>query len=236
MCFNISITKFTEYLEKRFKARLKESYKPVFHASAFTYPKLPIITNTDNNNIQLFNWGLIPFWVKNKEFADKIKTGTFNAKAETIFEKPSFKNSINKKRCLVLVDGFYEWHEYNNKKYPFYIKLKNNEAFALAGIWDTWINTETGEKNNTFSIITTTANELIEKIHNTKKRMPIILKKEDESKWVNEMKSNETSSFFYSYNNNDLIAYPVSKLIIQKNINTNIPQAIEKFEYKDLNF
>ena len=169
------------------------------------------------------------------KFTDKIRTVTFNAKAETIFEKPSFKNSITKKRCLVLVDGFYEWHEYNNKKYPFYIKLKNNEAFALAGIWDTWID-KSGEKNNTFSVITTDANKLIAKIHNTKKRMPIILKKKDESKWLEEINDKEIKSLFYSYDDTNLIAYPISKLITQKGINTNIPQVIEKFEYKDLNY
>lgn len=234
MCFNISITKFTEYLEKRFKARLNESFKPVFHASAFTFPNLPVITNRDKNNIQLFQWGLIPFWIKNIESADKIRAGTFNAKSETIFEKPSFKNPIKEKRCLVITDGFYEWHEYNGKKYPFYIKLNNNEAFALAGIWDTWKNPQSGEEKNTFSIITTNANPLIKKIHNLKKRMPVILKKDDEPVWLDEINDDQIKSKFYSYDDKELIAYPVSKLITQRGIDTNIPKAIEKFEYDDL--
>lgn len=234
MCFNISIIKFTEYLEKRFKAKLNDPFKPIYHAAAFSLPNLPVITNTEKNNIVFFQWGLIPSWTKSLEYAKKIQIGTFNAKSETIFEKPSFKHSIKKKRCLVLIDGFYEWHEYNGKKYPFYIKLKNNEAFALAGIWDTWINDETGDKKNTFSIITTDANLLIEKIHNTKKRMPVILKEEDESKWLSEIGDAEIKSLFYSYNDEKLLAYPVSKLITQKGINTDIPKVIEKFEYEDL--
>ncbi len=234
MCFNVSLTKFTEYLEKRFRAKLNEPFKPIFHAAAFSLPYLPVITNADKNIISFFQWGLIPFWAKNMGTAKKIQTGTFNAKSETIFEKPSFKQSIKEKRCLVLADGFYEWHEYNGKKYPFYIKLKSNEAFALAGIWDTWTDNETGDKKNTFSIITTSANPLIEKIHNTKKRMPVILKEEDESRWLSEIGDTEIKSLFYSYDDEKLFAYPVSKLITQRGINTDIPQAIEKFEYKDL--
>ncbi len=234
MCFNISITKFTEYLEKRFKAKLKESFKPIFHASAFTFPNLPVITNTDKNNIQLFQWGLIPFWIKNVESADKIRTGTINAKSETIFEKPSFRTPIKEKRCIVIADGFYEWHEYNSKKYPFYIKLKSNEAFALAGIWDTWQNPQTKEEKNTFSIITTNANPLLEKIHNIKKRMPVILKKDDESVWLEEINNDQINSLFSSYDDKELIAYPVSKFITQRGIDTNIPKAIEKYEYEDI--
>lgn len=234
MCFNISITKFTEYLEKRFKAKLKESFKPIFHASAFTFPNLPIITNIDKDIIQLFQWGLIPSWIKNTESADKIRTGTFNAKSETIFEKPSFKNPIKEKRCLVIVDGFYEWHEYNDKKYPFYIKLKSNEAFSLAGIWDAWINPQSGELKNTFSVITTDANPLLKKIHNLKKRMPVILKKDDEPVWLEEINVDQIKSLFSSYDDKELIAYPVSKLITQRGIDTNRPEAIKEFEYEDL--
>jgi len=80
------------------------------------------------------------------------------------------------KRCLVLADGFYEWREEGGKKYPYYISLTSNDAFALAGIWDKWLNSRTGEMKETFSIITTRANPLLERIHNTRKRMPVILR------------------------------------------------------------
>lgn len=82
------------------------------------------------------------------------------------------------KRCLVLVDGFYGWRDEDRRKYPHYMRLANHDAFALAGIWDTWVNGDTGEAKKTFSIITTRANPLLERIHNTRKRMPVILERE----------------------------------------------------------
>ena len=109
----------------------------------------------------------MPFWTKDEVAAERIRTQTLNARAETIHQKPSFRASIMTKRCLVLVDGFYEWREEGKKKYPYYISLASNDAFALAGIWDRWLNNSTGEVKDTFSIITTRANPLLERIHNT---------------------------------------------------------------------
>lgn len=235
MCFNVSVVKFAEYLEKRFQAKLKDSdlFKPVYHTTAFGNPILPVIANSNQNEIELFRWGLIPFWVKNKEQAEKIRSGTYNARAETIFEKPSFKNSIINKRCMVLVDGFFEWHDFNAKKYPFYIHLKNNEAFAIAGIWDVWTSHETNEIMNTFSIITTEANPLLEKIHNVKKRMPVILSHDDEKKWLTSSTPSEIKSFLKPYGQNDLEAYPVSNLISRRNVDSNSPAVLERFDYSN---
>jgi putative SOS response-associated peptidase YedK len=127
-----------EYLEGRFNAKFidPESFEPIYHSSAFSTPNHPVITDSDPEIIQTFSWGLIPSWVKDEEKAKKIAFNTFNARAETIFEKPSFRSSIKKRRCLILVDGFFEWQEVKGKKYPYYIKMSDSEAFALAGIWD----------------------------------------------------------------------------------------------------
>lgn len=237
MCFNISITKMTDYLETRFNAKFidPETFEPVYHSSAFKTPHLPIISNEAPDKIQFFQWGLIPFWVKNQDQARKISFNTFNAKSETIFEKPSFRSSIKDKRCLVLVDGFFEWKHLKGDKFPHYIKLASSEAFALAGIWDTWENKQTGEQKNTFSIITTSANKLLEKIHNTKKRMPVILKREDESKWLEpDLSPEQIKAMLVPYDDKELEAYSVSKLITTKGQNTNIPEILEKHEYDEL--
>ncbi len=163
----------TGYIEERFSAKFEEPERfiPIYHVSAFKTPFLPIIASDDSSKIRFFQWGLIPFWVKDEQAARKIQFQTFNAKAETIHEKPSFRNSIKTKRCLVLIDGFYEWHEHTTSgtKIPYYIKLKTQSLFALAGIWDTWKNQKTGQLKHTFSIVTTEANPLLAKIHNTKK-------------------------------------------------------------------
>ena len=109
-----------------------------------------------------------------------------NAKLETLSEKPSFKNSLNK-RCLVIADGFYEWKWLDAKgrqKQKYLLSLPNDEPFAFAGLWSEWKNQLTEEKISTYTLITTEANALMSEIHNTKKRMPIIVAKEHETDWL----------------------------------------------------
>jgi putative SOS response-associated peptidase YedK len=157
------VARSTDYLEKRFQAKFDRPnlFQPIYHHSGFSAPLHPVIANESLQSIQSFQWGLVPFWTKDEVAAERIRTQTLNAKAETIHQKPSFRVSIMTKRCLVLVDGFYEWREEGKKKYPYYISLVSNDAFALAGIWDRWLNNCTGEMKDTFSIITTRANPLL---------------------------------------------------------------------------
>jgi putative SOS response-associated peptidase YedK len=177
----------------------------------------------------------VPFWIKDESAAERIRTKTLNAKAETIHRKPSFRASIMTKRCLVLVDGFYEWREEGEKKYPYYIHLVNNDAFALAGIWDKWLNTNTGEVKSTFAIITTRANPLLERIHNTRKRMPVILKREDENKYLEkDLSASEIDAFLQPYDDKEMQAHTVSRLISTKRANTNVPEAMREFKYDEL--
>lgn len=119
----------------------------------------------------------------------------FNAKFETIHEKPAFKNSVNN-RCLVITDGFYEWQwldEKGKNKQKYLIALPDNEAFAFAGLWNKWIDKATGEIFKTYTILTTEANELMSRIHNSKKRMPVLLNDKNEMNWLNgqEIKSED---------------------------------------------
>jgi putative SOS response-associated peptidase YedK len=178
VCYYSSISVGFKIIEDRFGTRFiqTESFKPVYSACGFNFPSLPVITNEDNQHSVSHRWGLIPFWVKDYESAIKIRQRTLNARAETIFEKPAFRQAIISKRCLVLVDGFFEWRHENKKTYPYYIRLKNQAPFAFAGIWDSWKNPETREQ--IYAVITTKANPLLEKIHNTQKRMPVILARE----------------------------------------------------------
>ncbi|UCH13733.1 MAG: SOS response-associated peptidase, partial [Bacteroidales bacterium] len=134
MCYTIEINLTREQIEKRFKANFinDPDFEPKKRVSAFTLPDLPVICSNSTDEVRLFTWGLIPFWVKNEEDAKSIRTKTFNARAETIAEKPSYKNSFRSKRCLVLADGFYEWHTEGKEKTPYFITLKDNSPFALA--------------------------------------------------------------------------------------------------------
>jgi putative SOS response-associated peptidase YedK len=186
MCYTIKIDLTREALEKRFGASFRDQ-QPVYpgnRVQAFSLPVLPVICSENPAEIRLFYWGLIPFWVKDARSASEIRTKTFNAKAETLHEKPSFRHSLQRKRCLIPVNGFYEWQTKDKRKIPFYISLVHQPVMSLAGLYDQWKNPETGEVLNSFTIITTRANQMMEEIHNLKKRMPVILSPEAEQSWL----------------------------------------------------
>lgn len=183
MCFHSKQSKSAQALKHRFKASFEteDQYQPAIY-NGFQHPKTPVITNRADKIIQLYSWGLIPYWSKD----DSIKKNTLNAKIETIHEKPSFKDVVHN-RCLVLSDGFYEWKWLDEKgkhKQKYLLTLPDNDAFAFAGLYSTWTNPNTGKVLNTYTILTTEANELMCEIHNTKKRMPVILNHTDERNWL----------------------------------------------------
>uniref|UniRef100_UPI0040498703 SOS response-associated peptidase n=1 Tax=Flavobacterium sp. TaxID=239 RepID=UPI0040498703 len=185
MCYHSKQTKEAKQVQNRFKAKIDNQtiFKPNAHFNGFEFPKIPIIIDENPEIITHFNWGLIPSWAKN----DDIKKVTLNAKIETLTEKPSFKNSVHK-RCLIIANGFYEWQWLDSKgtvKIKYEIGHPDEALFAFAGIYAQWTNSVSGVLENTCSIITTAANPLMSEIHNTKKRMPVILKKEDEANWLN---------------------------------------------------
>jgi putative SOS response-associated peptidase YedK len=184
MCFHSKQSKDAQSLEKRFKAKVttSESFTSE-RINGFVHPKTPVIANSSPDTIQLFSWGLIPFWAKDKS----IQKNTLNARIETIKELPSFRNAV-KNRCLVIVDGFFEWQWLDaagKKKQQYMISLPSDDAFAFAGIHSEWTDKNTGEILNTYSIVTTEANPFMAEIHNTKKRMPVILTPENEIDWLN---------------------------------------------------
>jgi putative SOS response-associated peptidase YedK len=138
--------------------------------------EISAIVIDEGKKIIKLKWGLIPEWAKDPSIANKL----INARAETIAEKPSFRNSFKRRRCLILADGFYEWKKQGKEKIPVYIKRKNGEPFLLAGIYDFWKNSE-GRTVGTCAVITTEANSLIKNIH---PRMPAIIRKEDHTLWL----------------------------------------------------
>ncbi|MBN1158633.1 MAG: SOS response-associated peptidase [Bacteroidales bacterium] len=186
MCYTIKIDLTREELERRFGARFNDpsGYQPGNRISAFSLPVLPVITSDRPEDISLFYWGLIPYWIKDPDGAQNIRMKTFNARSESLSEKPSYRSLLNRKHCLVLTNGFYEWHTAGREKIPYYIGLRDRQAFALAGLFDRWTNRDTGEVIPTFTVITTRANPMMEEIHNIKKRMPVILSPENEKLWL----------------------------------------------------
>lgn len=186
MCFHSKQTKLALEVENRFNAKIDSlsEFKSQKYINGFEFPKTPVIIDEQPDVITHYSWGLIPSWAKDED----IRKYTLNAKIETLEEKPSFRNSINK-RCLVIANGFYEWQWQDAKgksKIKYEIGLSEEDLFAFAGIYSEWINQYTGEIVNTYSLLTTEANSFIADIHNSKKRMPVILKKEDEQSWLNQ--------------------------------------------------
>jgi len=159
MCGRYSLFEIEKFLSK-----YGVEIKPIFNIAPSM--KVPIITK---DGVKFAKWGYVPGFAK----IDKFKT--INTRSETISEVSMFKKSFEEKRCLIPADGFYEWKTTPNKKIPFRIQFKNNELFCFAGIW------ETRDDYKTFSIITTTTNQLIKPVHD---RMPVILTKENEQAWL----------------------------------------------------
>ena len=175
MCGRFSIFADPERLAERFDASLPEQgLQPRYNAAPTQ--DLPVILNEDERHIQLLRWGLVPFWAEDPAIGSRM----INARSETLAEKPSFRTALKKRRCLVLADGFYEWQKTADGKVPMRITLKTGEPFAMAGLWETW-KEPTGDLLRTFTIITTSPNDLLEPIHN---RMPVILPKETWNLWL----------------------------------------------------
>jgi putative SOS response-associated peptidase YedK len=169
------------------------------------------VPNNGNNRLDFFVWGLIPSWAKDPQIGNKM----INARAETLAEKPSFRNAFKRRRCLILADGFYEWksEELNGRtiKIPMYIKLKDNRPFAFAGLWETWQASD-GSEIRSCAIITTEPNAFLQKIHN---RMPVILPESDYSPWLDPKEADPVSlqKYLKPYPAEAMVAFPVSRRV-----------------------
>ena len=214
---------------------------PLYHVSGYQHPSMLIYTFDSPNVPIVAKWGLIPFWVKDQEQAKKLWNQTLNARGESIFEKPSFRDSAKNRRCLIYVDGFFEHHHFRSSTYPYYIHLKNNKPIALAGLWSEWTYKATGETLNTFSIVTTEGNDMMAKIHNNPKlegpRMPLILPEEFTDKWLipvkDELDKKAIQELIQSYPQEELDAYTVHKLRGKEYIG-NVEYINEKVSYPEL--
>ena len=209
MCGRFSIINDVEELEKRFNIKInRNQYKKNDNASPTQ--NLPVICNENPDILSFFRWGLLPFWSKEN---DKMPL-MINSKCETIFEKPAFRNSIKSKRCLVPASSFYEWKKEGKSKIQYEIGLKDFDLFCMAGIWDLRKNQD-GSSVYSFSILTTSANELVSEIHD---RMPVILHQSDEIKWLSP--DCDPRDFFQSY---------TSELMKAEIYNLNIGTASQLF-------
>jgi len=170
---------------------------------------IAVVTNTGENKLDFFTWGLIPFWAKDPSIGSRM----INARSETLAEKPSFKNAFKRRRCLILADGFYEWQKIPGEKakQPIYIRMKESEPFTFAGLWEDWHSTD-GSQILSATIITTSPNKLIEPIHN---RMPVILPESAYRQWLapGEADPQKLGALLRPFDADRMEAYPVSQMV-----------------------
>lgn len=173
--------------------------------------KLPVLTS---NNIVDINWGLIPQWAKDKSFRPLI-----NARSETLLEKPSFKNLVDTRRCIILSNGFYEWD--SKSKSPYFIQPTESHIMAFGGLFDV-----NNEGKYSFTIITTKANEKLSKIHH---RMPLIIKAGDDQNWLSESKYRDVEHLAKPLANHQVKMKEISNLVnSSKNNNSEIQNKVNR--------
>ncbi len=242
MCYNIAFleARAAKY-EKRYQHILPPDWRPeqvqlefpvYYFVSGFEHPYLPLVTA---EGIDAYQWGLIPSWVKTSEQAEDLQNKTLNAVGETAFEKPSFRKSIASKRGLIGINGFYEWRDVKGVKYPYFIMLRKEEIFSLGTLIETWVDKSSGEIHKTFSIITTEANPMLEVIHNLKKRMPLIIDKEMEARWIDpDLTKEEVKSLIKPYDDKKMKAYTVSRSLNKVRTHRNTSDALTPVDYPEL--
>jgi putative SOS response-associated peptidase YedK len=233
MCyFNSLIITEKKFIElQKIEKQIDEAFFPV--VNGFEFGNFPIIKPEIRENkfvdwnVATAEWGLIPYYVSNREQlnTERIKLSTLNARNDNLLNSNIWKNAAHTGRCLILSSGFFEYRHVPKigksgsvlktvDKYPYFITVNTEDPFFfMAGIYSTWVDKNTGETVDTFAIVTTDANGLMERIHNTKKRMPTILTKSLAEAWLNpNLSDNEIREIAdYQFNENEMIAWTVAK-------------------------
>ncbi len=206
MCFTVKLSVDAQTLSNRYNAPLNKSVvlseKLI---SGFAHHTQPVLA--ESGQFSSMHWGLVPSWVKSREQATSLQNKTLNARAETIFSKPSFRSSIRSKRLIIPVSSFLEYHHNSDgSKTAYEISVKDEKIFSLAGLWAEWKGPESGRSYFSFTVITCDANPLMAEIHNSKQRMPVILSRESEAKWLSSLTDSEISEILTPFDDSQMSA------------------------------
>jgi len=210
LCGRFTLFASADEIVRRFRVRnpVPDDYVPRYNIAP-TQPVLAVINDGKENRIGYLRWGLIPSWAKDAKMGSKL----INARAETLTEKPSFRDAVRHRRCLIVADGFYEWAHTEHGKQPMRIQRKDGGLFAMAGLWERWRSPD-GRWVYTCAIVTTEANERLRAIH---PRMPVILAEEDEATWLDPsfVDAAHWQPLLKPFPADALVAYPVSPKVNQ---------------------
>ncbi|MCB4800242.1 SOS response-associated peptidase [Neotamlana laminarinivorans] len=243
MCFHTTTTAKTNTLEKHFKVKLSSENlrqifdKPQYHLNGFSHPNMLVIPQQNKEVFAPGVWGIVPSDKPSNQILDYYKGavkygGGLNARSEKLTSHFIYKEAIHQQRCIIPVTGFFEPHDHNKKKYPVFIKDKKEQPLALAGIYtviDTYI---------TFAIITKEASPLLTKVHNLKKRQPLMLDQELANQWLqpNLNENDITDITKYNYPDSHLKAYTVSKDLFSPKVDSNYKEISDEVQYEGVNF
>ena len=207
MCGRFTLTQDQDAFDERFSFTGPDlGWVPSYNIAP-TQQVVAVTSEGAQKRAQLMRWGLVPFWAKDPSIGNRM----INARAETLAEKPSFRNAFKKRRCLVLADGFYEWKRDGGRKRPMHIGVAHEGPFAFAGLWESWGQNE-GNRLLTCTIVTTSANGFMEPIHN---RMPVILTRDAEEAWLDPESEDMAalSELLLPFPSEQMHAYEVSTLV-----------------------
>ena len=247
MCIAISHVEYAGELIKRHKLSVDERRKAVrvfsekyhfIYAHAMTWPEISIIPMHNAKEIVPHNWSIIPEWCRDEKHATELlRSHMYLSRSEDIFDKPSFRDLIFTKRCLVPLTGFFEWREVNGVKYPYHIMVADEanldcvRPFYVGGIYANWFDKTTNTPYDTLALVTTPANALMKVVHNTNHRMPLILNRPDAIKWLTPGLSKKEIQALMKPYESPMIAHTISKLITAKDADKNVPELLEPFKF-----
>jgi len=182
---------------------------------------MPVVVNDGQRMLDAYRWGLIPSWAKDAAIGNKL----INARCETVSEKPSFRSAFKRRRCLVLVDGWYEWKQTTKPKTPFFFHRKDRKPLALAGLWEEWTAKDTGEVVRSCALITTGPNALMEPIHD---RMPVILPAGAQELWLrpDALEPSVLQPLLVPFADDSLDAYEVARVV--NSPANDVPACVER--------
>lgn len=208
-----------------------------YHENGFDYLPQPIVTAGEPGKFKMFRWGLIPYYMTDKEKAMILRTQTMNCISEEMYEKPSFRDAAkNGQRCLIPVTGFFEWRWLDEKgtvKIPYYVTFRDQKIRSMAGLYSRWKDKETDRYYYSYTVLTTKANPILDYVHNHKKRMPVFISRENEKAWLDRsLTKDDVLDLCQPFQDTAMRAYTVSKLLTTKNINTNISEVLQPMNYQ----
>ena len=207
MCGRFILTTPPQALEELFEIRCADNLAPRYNIAPTQQASVIGLAQGGQRELRAFHWGLVPAWAKDTSQA----SGLINARSETLAQKPAFRDAFARRRCLVPVDGFYEWATpAKGGKQPYLLTLADNSCFAFAGLWEGWRN-EAGEIHRSFTVITTSATAELEDLHH---RMPVILPPDDYGTWLDPRTAPEkTQALLKPYDLQPVARRPVSNAV-----------------------